>query len=176
MDRVAIVGTSGSGKSTLARDLGERLGVAHVELDALFHQPDWEPTPTPEFRAKVAAAIDRPRWIVDGNYRMASDLVQGRADTIVLLDLRTWRVVSRVTRRSIKRVVTRETMWGTNSESWRNLVSRDPEVNIILWSWTMHPTNRERYRAMLADGTWAHATVHHLRSPREVRTFLEDAA
>jgi AAA domain len=37
--KIAVVGTSGSGKTTVARELARRLGVPHVELDALYHGP-----------------------------------------------------------------------------------------------------------------------------------------
>jgi gluconate kinase len=41
--RVLVAGTSGSGKTTLAQRVSEVLGVPHVEIDGLFHGPDWVP-------------------------------------------------------------------------------------------------------------------------------------
>ena len=48
--RVSVVGNSGSGKSTLAKKLAAVLGVPHLELDSVFHQPGWEPLPLEEFQ------------------------------------------------------------------------------------------------------------------------------
>ena len=105
MQRVTIVGGSGAGKSTLGATLASRLDARLVELDELFHQPGWEPTPTSEFRAKVAAALDTERWVVAGNYSVVMDLTQGGADTIIWLDLPrrlvTWRVAKRVDQDSV---------------------------------------------------------------------------
>ena len=171
MQRIAIVGCPGSGKSILGHQLADTIGASHVELDALFHQPDWEPTPIPEFRAKVTAAISSERWVVDGNYRPIEDLVQGGADTIIWLDLARWRVMSRIVRRSLRRVITREQLWNGNRESWRNLTSRDPELNVIAWSWQHHPKYRDRYGTWLNDGTWKSQDVFRLRTPAEVHRF-----
>ena len=92
MRRVAVIGSSGVGKSTLADALAAALDVPVIELDALMHGPDWTPTPTPEFRAKVMdamAAADESvgGWIVPGNYRTVADITQRSADTVVWLDL-----------------------------------------------------------------------------------------
>ena len=35
MQRINVVGTSGSGKTTVSRALAGRLGIRHIELDAL---------------------------------------------------------------------------------------------------------------------------------------------
>lgn len=43
MQRISVVGNSGSGKTTVARAIAEALGVPHLELDSVFHQPDWQP-------------------------------------------------------------------------------------------------------------------------------------
>jgi adenylate kinase family enzyme len=50
MRGVSIVGCPGAGKTTAARQLAERHGFEHVELDGVFHQADWTPLPRDEFR------------------------------------------------------------------------------------------------------------------------------
>ena len=50
--RIVVVGVTGSGKSTLARQLAERYGVRHVELDALNWEANWVPAPTEVLRAR----------------------------------------------------------------------------------------------------------------------------
>ena len=166
MERVTIVGGSGSGKSTLAATLAEHLDARLVELDAIFHKPDWTPTPTPQFRAEVTSALDTDRWVVAGNYSVVMDLTQGGADTIVWLDMPRWLVTWRVTKRSVRRAVRRE-------ELWQNLIKRD---NIIVWAWTYHGVHTERYTAFAEGNFWAHAQVYRLQHPRDVKRFLASAS
>lgn len=66
MQRISVVGTSGAGKFTFAGGLAERLGVPIVELDAIFHQPDWTPLDDDEFTRRVAAPTGGDGWVVDG--------------------------------------------------------------------------------------------------------------
>lgn len=172
MQRVTIVGGSGSGKSTLAAALADRLDADLIELDVLFHNADWEPTPTPVFRDKVAASLGAERWVVAGNYSVVMDLTQGGADTIIWLDMPRWLVTWRVTKRSLKRVITGEELWNGNRERWRNLINTDPEINIIVWAWTHHAVHTARYEEFVSGKFWAHATVHRFRSPREVKRFM----
>ncbi len=39
--RIVVVGTSGAGKTTFARSMAVRLGLPHIELDAINWQPGW---------------------------------------------------------------------------------------------------------------------------------------
>ena len=146
--RIAVHGTSGSGKTTLARQLGSMVGLAVVELDALNHQAGWTPLDPAEFRRRVADLAAGEAWIIDGNYSVVRDLVWDRCDLAIVLDLprriTTWRVL----RRSLARGIRREELWNTNRESLVNLLSIDPERNVVLWSWRSHPRNR----AELATG------------------------
>ena len=108
----------------MARSLAERLGVEHVELDALFHGPGWtEPDPD-DFRSRVAAALDAATdgWVVCGNYSLVQEpVVWPRADTVVFLDVDRSVVMRRVVARTLRRVVRREELWNGNREPWRNL-------------------------------------------------------
>lgn len=174
MRRVSVVGISGSGKTTFARALAARLGAEHLELDSVFHQPDWRPLPTEEFRARVGERVAEPRWVIDGNYGdHVQDLVWDAADTIVWLDLPRWRVMRAILPRSLRRVATRERLWNGNRERWRNLLDPRPEENVVLWAWTQHPVVRARYAGLFADPRWAGSTRVRLRSRAEARAFLE---
>lgn len=167
MRRVAVVGTSGSGKTTLARAVAAAMGVPHVELDALFHQPGWSERPAEAFREDVAEAVAADGWVVDGNYgtRLGA-LVLDAADTVIWLDFPRWFVTQRIVRRTVRRVVTREELWNGNREPWTNLYARDPRRNVVLWAWTTHAANRARYEAAL-DDRWV-----RLRTPAEARSWL----
>jgi adenylate kinase family enzyme len=174
VQRISIVGCSGSGKTTVAREVAIRLGLPRLELDAVFHQPGWEPRDDESFREVVGSFVGGDGWVVDGNYvsHGVADLVWPHADTVVWVDPPKRVVMSRVVRRTLRRVITREELWNGNREPWSNLYRRDPYENIIVWAWTRHPTVRERYEAMLDDGTWAHLDVVRLRTRRDVRGFL----
>ncbi|MFK8024379.1 MAG: adenylate kinase [Ilumatobacter sp.] len=178
MQRVAIVGVSGSGKTTLGSQLAECLEVDAIDLDALFHGPNWEPTPTPEFRARVSDRLAQATdgWVVAGNYTPVLDIVHGQADTVVWLDLPRWQSTARVVKRSVGRVIRRERLWNDNRESVRNLVSRDPERNVIRWAWVSHPVVSARYESFATDGGfWSSLDVQRLRRSKEVRDFLHAA-
>ncbi len=102
MQNVLVFGSSGAGKSTFARQLGERLGIEAIHLDAAFWKPGWVESNDEEFREKVAALAARDRWVMDGNYSRTLDLRLPKTDTIIYLDIPrhvcVWRVAKRVGR------------------------------------------------------------------------------
>jgi adenylate kinase family enzyme len=156
-----------------AAALAARLGVPHVELDAIFHQPGWQKLEPEEFERRVVEALAGPAWVADGNYRAVLDRIWERADTIVWLDYRRPVVMRRVLWRTLSRAVTRRELWNGNRESWTEILSRDPERSIIRWAWTHHRTYRERYLARLAPGERpAGVQVVRLSSPRHARDLL----
>lgn len=179
MRRVVIVGNSGTGKTTLARTLAGRLDLPHVELDALYHQADWTPTPPQEFRDAVRSALDvvdahAGGWVVCGNYPDARTGIWARADTIVWLDLPRHVVMARVLRRTADRAIRRTELWNGNRESPGNaLALHDPERSIIRWAWDGVDRYRRQYAGMLTDPTWAGLRRHRLRSSEEVAGWLD---
>jgi adenylate kinase family enzyme len=173
--RVSVTGTSGSGKSTLARALAVLLQVPHLELDSVYHQPEWTPLPRDEFRARVERFAAQDGWVTDGNYSSVQDLVWQRADTVAWLDLPRHLVMRRLLWRTVRRVTTRQELWNGNREPWRTFFSLDPERSILVWAWTTHARNRARYLAASQDPGNAHLTFVRLTSPRAVRRFLAAA-
>ena len=176
MRRVSVIGVSGSGKSTVGRSLARLAGSSFLELDSVFHQADWAPLPTGEFRRRVALVLEGERWVIDGNYSKVQDLVWARADTVVWLDLPKRTVMRRIIWRSFRRVAGRVELWNGNRESWRNLLSWDPEESVISWAWHKHGEDRARYAAAMADPANSHLQFVRLRSPRAVRRFVRLAA
>ena len=173
--RVSVVGTSGSGKSTLARELAGILGVPHLELDAVHHQPGWAPLPTDEFRRIVAARAAAGGWVIDGNYGRVRDLVWARADTVVWLDLPKRTVMRQVVWRTLRRVALRRELWNGNRERWRNFLTWNPEQSVISWAWHKHAPDHATYAAAAADPASAHLRFIRLASRRDVARFLDDA-
>lgn len=151
--RVRVVGTSGSGKTTFARRLARRLGVPHLELDSVHHRPGWTPATDAEFEAGVLTFLAGAQhgWVVDGNYQSRTAGLLADADTVVWLDYGRALVMARVVRRTLGRVVRRTELWNGNRESAVGLVARDPEQNIVLWSWRTHAPNRERFGVASGD-------------------------
>ncbi len=170
--RVSVVGNSGSGKTTLGRQLAAALGAPFVELDAVFHQPDWTELPTDQFRARVSEVCAGERWVVDGNYSKVRDLVWDRADTVVWLDPPRWRTMRQLVWRTFRRGLTRAELWNGNREHLAWMFKTRPEESVVLWSFTHHHTVHDRYSAAMTDRAFAHLTFVHLRAPAEVRGFL----
>ena len=165
-----MIGSTGSGKTTFARALAQRLGVPHVELDALHWQSGWVMTPTEELRTRVASVLAADGWVVDGNYgSKLGTSVLDQADEIVWLDLPFPTLFWRLLRRTVRRARTREQLWGTtNEESLRHsFLSRDS----ILWYLAKTYPGSRRRRAELVAGY----PLVRLRSPREVERYLQEA-
>jgi adenylate kinase family enzyme len=174
MRRVVVVGVAGAGKSTVARELSERLGVRHIELDSIFWQANWTKLDQGEFEARVQAATRSEGWIVDGNYsERIRSISWSAADTVVWLDPPRLVVMWQLLLRTVRRIASGVELWNGNREgSIRDQLSRDPARSILLWSWrTYAPTKRE-YGQAVEDPEFAHLRFVRLRSRRQLKRFL----
>lgn len=168
--RIAVVGTSGSGKTTLAQRLAQQLEIPHVELDALYWDPNWTPAPPDLFRQRAAEALSDQAWTADGNYSTVRDIVWKRADTVVWLDYSLPVVMGRVTWRTLRRSIRREELWNENRERLQEaLLSRD---SIVWWALHTYHRRKEEYPNLFSLPEYAHLNVVRLRSPRAAREWL----
>ena len=141
IERVAVVGCSGSGKTTLAAALARALGVPHVELDSIYHQPGWTPLGDEEYRARVAEATEqRPAGWSTAITRSCRTSCGGRPTPSCGSTCRTPRSWHAPIRRTVRRTATREELWNGNREPFSNLWSLNPrEVDHRLGG---HPARR----------------------------------
>ena len=174
--KIVVVGSTGSGKTTLARRAANIIGGRHIELDALYHQPNWTPPDPEAFRDAVRAAITgQPRWVTDGGYRsLVSDITWTTADEIVWIELPFAITFSRMLRRTIARRARNEELWNGNRESIRGMLfSRD---SLILFAIQHRNKYRDEYPAALSDPRLAHVRASRLRSRRAVGAWLRQLA
>lgn len=167
MKKVAIVtSASGSGGTTVGRQLARRLGVPFHELDALFWKPGWAESSAEELREAVEPIVATDAWVIDGSYQSKiGQLVLGRADVVVWLDLpmRTW--LPRLVARTFRRARSGEVLWDGNRESLRKAFgSRD---SLILFTLRHFRARRRTYPVRFVD-----YDVVRLRSQAEIDRFL----
>jgi adenylate kinase family enzyme len=165
------MGGSCTGKTTVSRELARRLGLPHIELDALHHDSGWREAPADVFQQRVLVAFEAAAdgWVADGNYRSKlGSLVLERADTAVILEPPFRVVFGRALRRTIGRTITREELWNGNREQFRHLFTR-------YWiPWWVLRTHRHYGREIPKRvAAHPHLAVVHLRSPAETEEFLQ---
>ena len=171
--RIVIVGSGG--KTTLAEKLAARLRVPHVELDALFWEPQFAESPVEVFRERVTEAIAGDAWVVDGNYSRVRDLVWARAETAIWLDYSLPMILRRVVSRSWRRWRRHELLWGTNRETfWKHLKLWNPEASLLAWAVMSHRRRRRIYTAASCVPEWSHIAFVRHRSPRQTERWLAE--
>ena len=168
MTRLAVIGPGGSGKTRLSARLAELLRARHVEIDALWHGPNWESCGPEELRRRVSAATEGDDWVSDGTYHtIIGDLVLERAETVAWLDLPVALVMWRLVRRSWVRKRDDVVLWhGNREERWLN------QIRWLIWpAFKRAFENRRRLPAHLARHP--QLEVHRLRSDADVEAFVQ---
>jgi hypothetical protein len=121
----------------------------------------------------VERAVSTDAWVVDGSYAEVGDIVLARATTVVWLDFPRRVVMPRVTRRSLRRLVTRQELWNGNRARLRSLVGPDHAIRA---AWSRHESRRADYAARLACPEHAHVDVRRFTSPRLAARWLDTFA
>jgi adenylate kinase family enzyme len=165
MEKVLVLGCCGAGKSTFARQLHAATSLPLIHLDQENWQPNWTELDAETWGKKVQSLADRPRWIIDGTYGGTLDIRLVKADTIIYLDMATWKCLWRVALR----------VWKYNGKPRPDM----PEGCNERWDWAfMHyvavfnTVKRPKILAKL-NTLSASKTVLIFKTDREIKDYLE---
>ena len=164
MERILIIGCGGAGKSTLARQLGELTGLPVVHLDKLFWHPGWVESTKEEIDAKIAAALDEPQWIMDGNYNRTLPLRIRKCDAVIYLDFSRFACLMGVAKRVL-------TTYGTVRPDMADGCPERFDLDFLRWVWNFNKNKREQYYRLLNEAEGVETIV--LKNRRAVRKFLK---
>lgn len=167
MKRVAVFGNAGGGKSTLAKTLANITGLPLHPVDSVKYRPGGEEVPHAEYLEIHAELLRNERWIIDGFGCVASAWERfAAADTLVYVDLPLAIHYLWVTKRFIKGMLVNPEGWPANSPMWRSTLAGYRVIPLC------HRHMTPKYRQLVAEAA-ASKRVHHLRSPRQIRTFVD---
>ena len=85
-DKIIVIGCPGSGKSTFSRSLRDITGIPLFHLDMLYWNPDQTTVEKSVFLDRLSKALEKSRWIIDGNYSSTMELRLQACDTVIFLD------------------------------------------------------------------------------------------
>jgi adenylate kinase family enzyme len=142
--RIVILGPCGSGKSTLARRIGASLGLPVVHLDTFFWTPGWVQSNESTFRERVADAVQREAWVMDGNYTIVAPIDHriARASAVIWLDLPRRIYFPRALWRAIK-------YYGRHREDIGPGCPERIDVPFLKWVWA-YPARRTEHVEIMA--------------------------
>lgn len=164
MERIIIIGCGGSGKSTLARQLGEKLNLPVVHLDQLFWKPGWVESTAEEFDVKLAVWLDKPRWIMDGNFDRTMLQRLEKCDAVIYLDYNRlvclWGVICRIVK-----------SYGKTRPDMGEGCPERLDFAFLKWVWNFNRDKRDRNYSYLNKAT--HAETYAFKSRRQLRKFLD---
>ena len=165
MERIIIIGCGGAGKSTLARQLGEKTGLPVVHLDKLFWHPGWVESTKDEIDAKILEEMQKPQWILDGNYNRTLPKRLEYCDTVIYLDFSRFACLMGV----VKRVLT---TYGTVRPDMAEGCPERFDWEFLQWVWNFNRKHREKYDRMLNETDGIEKIV--LKNRRAVKRFLKE--
>ena len=109
-------------------------------------------------------AVQEPRWVIDGNYSIVRDIVWRRTTAIVWLDYSFLRIFSQAFRRTVRRVVLQERLYGDNRETLHGTFF---DIDSPVWL-----VARTEYSSLFDGPEYSDVTVVRLQAPTTTRRFL----
>lgn len=166
MNKILIIGCPGSGKTTLSKELSKRLNLPLVHLDKIWWFGNWQNVSREQFDIALLKELQKPSWIIDGNYNRTISLRLQYCDTIIYLDYSKYICIwSAIKRRILNIGKVRDDMGGNCIEHF------DMDFFYFLKDiWNFNNKHRRNYLDMLNNEKDKKVLIFHDR--KECSKFL----
>ena len=166
MERILIIGNAGAGKSTFAKKLAEKSELPLVHLDRLFWSGNWEHLSREEFDKALQMELEKPRWIIDGNFNRTLPHRLQYCDTVFFFDLPALTCLAGILKRVFTNYgKTREDMGGNCPEYFDS-----QKLELCRHVLSFNKQHRKNYHELLAKVQDVNVIV--FRSRRQADRFL----
>ena len=168
MKRILIIGNAGSGKTTFAKVLAEKTNLPLIHLDKLFWCGEWEHLSREEFDDVLQKELDKPEWIIDGNFSRTLPHRLEYADTVFYFDLPTITCLWGSTVRVIKNYgKTRDDMGGNCPEYFDK-----QKASLYKAIFLFNRTHRKKYRKLLGEQNNKNVVI--FKSRKQANRYLKE--
>ncbi len=86
MQKIIVIGCPGSGKSYFSKELHKATALPLFHLDMMFWNADKTTVDKETFLKRLYGVLDKPQWIIDGNYGSTMEMRLRVCDTVFFLD------------------------------------------------------------------------------------------
>lgn len=166
MQRVLLIGNAGAGKTTFAKQLAQKLQLPLIHLDNLYWCGDWDHLSRDEFDALLQWELEKPQWIIDGNFNRTIPHRLQYCDTVFYFDFPTITCLAGITKRTLTNLGSVRSDMGGNCVEHFDANKRALYRNAI----TFNKQHRKEYYALLSRAE--HAKVIIFRNRRQAKDFL----
>lgn len=166
MQRILLIGNAGAGKTTFAKQLAQKLHLPLVHLDNLYWRGDWDHLSRDEFDVILQSELEKPQWIIDGNFNRTISHRLQYCDTVFYFDFPTITCLAGITKRTLAN------LGKVRSDMGGNCIEHFDSHKISLYSnvLTFNNQHRKDYYDLLDHA--GHANVIIFRSRKQAKDFL----
>lgn len=168
MERILLIGNAGAGKTTFARRLAQKLALPLVHLDNLYWCGNWEHLSRDEFDAILQCELEKPHWIIDGNFNRTLPHRLRYCDTVFYFDFPAVTCLAGVTKRILTNLGKARPDMGGNCIEHFDFQKIFFYRNVL----TFNRQHRQNYYNLLNNTRGIKVII--LKNRRQARSFLKN--